>query len=318
MTNLSQDAIERINLHLEETPVYQDSNVQPGDVKEFEDLKNLFDYVTDEDLRNINPEEWVPESYDEEEIVISESSGTTGDRKKIYWHNEDVQDNIEYVAGIFDEQADIPNNENWVGTTTHNEILDDFLYGISDQFNGEMELIEVNPAPVKKALLSEDENKKKEIMDPIVEPIVSEFRNNDVTVYEDIPPMMLYTASQLTQEEKENVECLLIGGVGTSPEAVEQLRQTYPNADVLGWYGDYMNGLNAMVDSDDLEYSPDEPYTIFDVRDIENLEEPVEVGQEGEVISYSIRKGYFVPNRRTGDKGVKTEEGIKQISRLEG
>lgn len=310
------EAIDTINLHLEETPVYQELPIEAGDVTSREDLNTLFDYLNDSDLQNIDPKKWVPESYKDEHLTLSESSGTTGDRKKIYWHKKDIEENIDYVSEVFKSQESLPTNADWTGTVTHNEVLEKFLYGLSEEFNGSMNLTEVNPAPVKKALLSGNEKKKEEIMDPIVKPIVEDFRENNVKVYEDIPPLMLYTASKLSREERENVEALLIGGVGTSRDAINQLNETYTNADILGWYGDYMNGLNPMNNSEDLEYTPNNPQTVFDVRKLDDIQEPVEIGEEGEVVSYSIKNGHFVPNRRTGDKGIKTENGIKQISRL--
>lgn len=323
---------ERLVEHAEDAPYHQqlqeelaaDDTVDIdsyADIETWADLRTVFSYHDDDDLQDLDPDDLNP-GYDKDALVYSRSSGTTGEPKEIYWHWRDVLDNVEYTADVLDEQGIIPADADWVATTTPNKVLDYTIRGVANRFDGSIDVLEVEPGPIKRALLSGDRELMDEQLGPIADEITTYFEQNDVKVYEDIAPLMLYVGEQLSREQRENVEALLIGGVGTDEETVERLtEEVFPNAELSGWYGDYMHGSNMMVAPAELQYEAASPGTWLEVRDRDDLDTVVDGGEAGELVSHAVQRGFFVPNRRIGDKATRVArdevDAITAIGRLE-
>lgn len=206
-------------------------------------------------------------------------------------------------------------------TSTPNRVLERSLRGIADYFDGTIDVIEVDPAPVKRALQSGEREQIVETLDPIASEIEAAFDYEDTRVYSDIAPLMRFVADRLPTRLREQCELLLIGGVGTDRETVRQLTETaFPNALLSGWYGDYMTGSSMMHEPGSLEYLPHTPDVRLEVRKPDSVDEIVAPGESGEVVAHVIRRGFFVPNRRIGDQAthitVDGRDGITNIGRL--
>jgi len=293
----------RIILHGETTPYHREKQRELGieyaDLQTWKDLRVAFDQLDDDDLRQIEPESIIPGHYSQDELVPSHSSGTTGAPKTVYWHQTDVEANIESTAARL-ESADIPENTHWVATATPNPVLKQTLRGLAEHFNGTIDILEVDPTPVKQALQAGES--VEETLRPIAQRVCDAFNGKQVGVYEDIAPMMKFVGHMLPRETREQIDSLLVGGVGTTNDLVDELTdQVFPNASLTGWYGDYMNGTSGMHTPESLEYVPQYPDIAFEVRKTENLDTLVSSGEQGELVSHAIRRGFFLPNRRVGD-----------------
>lgn len=326
---LPADIRSRIIMHGESTPYHRqvrdqlrkEKGMDYSDIMTEEDLRTVFDYIDDEDLIAMSPEELCPDHYDDEELILSRSSGTTGEPKEIYWHEEDVLENVDYMEEKLREEG-MPEDEYWLATVTPNPVLKYALEELSDRFDGELKTIEVNPAPVKKALMSGEEERIQEAFDEVSQPVRDAFDEHDVGVYEDIAPMMEYVGTQLDDEQKDALDTALIGGVGTDRETVDTItNELFPETALTGWYGDYMNGFSMMDEPASLEYFPNSPEIMLEIREFDDRDQRVERGEEGEIISHAIRRGFFVPNRRIGDRGRRIRDegvdGVTEIGRLE-
>lgn len=326
---LPADIRSRIIMHGESTPYHRqvrdrlrkEEGMDYTDIMTREDLRKVFDYMEDEELVEMSPEELCPDHYDEDELVLSRSSGTTGEPKRVYWHEEDILKNVDYMEDQLREEG-VPDDEYWLATVTPNPVLKYALEELSERFDGELQTIEVDPAPVKKALMSGDRERIQEAFEEASEPVREAFEENDVGVYEDIAPMMEYVGSQIDDEDKETLETALIGGVGTDRDTVETITEDlFPDTTLTGWYGDYMNGFSMMDEPESLEYFPNTPDVMLEVREFDDRDQRVDVGERGEVISHAIRRGFFVPNRRIGDQGRRIvdegDDGVADIGRLE-
>lgn len=298
----------------------KEHDIDYSSIRTWSDLRAAFPLHTDERLRQIDPADLIPDDYDRDDLVRSRSSGTTGEPKEVYWHEDDLESNIEFTADAL-RGLGVPTGKHWVTTTTPNPVLKRTLRGLAQRFDGTIDVIAVDPAPVKQALQTEDEAVIAEALEPIAEQVRRGFRENDVAVYEDIAPSMAYVADTLDADHRERVDLLLIGGVGTTADRVQRLTEDrFPNATLTGWYGDYMNGTSKMRTPGTLEYVPQEPAITFDVLDTEDFSAPVAPGERGAVVSHAIRRGFFLPNRVVGDAAHRCitpqGEAIADIGRL--
>lgn len=316
---------ERITVHGNQTAYHRGLKQELGldyEVLEtWDDLRESFPFVTDERLRRLEPSELVPAEYDDTTLEMSRSSGTTGKPKTVYWHTDDIQANVDALVEVFDAAA-IPRGGHWVATATPNPVLKETLRRLARRYNGAIELIEVDPEPIKQALASSDEARIVEALSAPAERVRCALMETDAVVYEDIAPLMGHVGETLPEHVRRNVEQLFIGGVGTTGRVIRRLTdEAFPNATLTGWYGDYMNGFVPMRAPMTLEYSPQHPDVRFDIVDPENPRQLVALGERGAVVSHAIRRGFFLPNRWVGDSArritIDGEEGLADIERLE-
>lgn len=315
---------ERIAVHGEQSPYHrrrrQELGVDYGAFRTWGDLREAFALVDDEQLRQIDPSELVPAGYDDTTLVRSRSSGTTGEPKEAYWHPADIEDNVDALVDAFDV-ADIPRGADWVATATPNPVLKETLRGLASRFDGTTELIEMDPEPIKQALATNDEGRIADALSEPAERVQRAITRTEAAVYEDIAPLMAYVGRTLPAHARRHVEQLFIGGVGTTADVVRRLTDdAFPNAALAGWYGDYLNGFAPMRASEALEYSPPYPHVRFDVVDPKRPTELVAPGERGAVVSHTVRRGFFVPNRWVGDSArrivVGEVDGLAAIERL--
>jgi len=324
------DIRSRIIMHGQQTPMHRrlqdrlrkEEGMEYADIRTWDDLRTVFDYMDDDDLLELDTDEMTPDHYDDDELVFSRSSGTTGAPKELYWHEDDVQDNVDYLEETL-RDAGIPEEEYWLATATPNPVLQETLGELADRFDATgYDLIEVDPRPIKRALKSGDEEAIQDAFADAAEDVIGVFEDEDVGVYEDIAPMMEYISQAVDPEVLGDVDAALIGGVGTDEETVGRLDgEVFEDGVLTGWYGDYMNGFSTMTEAATLDYLPDSPAVRLEVRDFEDRDQVVDEDERGEVISHTIRRGFFIPNRRIGDQATRIthgdEQGVSDVGRLE-
>jgi len=316
-----------VDIHARETPFwleYQQRNNFDliGEIECFDDLRKL-PYFTDEDLRAVPPESLVPSSFPPGKMVLSVSSGTTGEPKKVYW-SRDVVDTMVRYAHCALKEDDFPYGGLWACTGPRNEMFRYFLKGLCGTFMGEMEYVEVDAAAIKRAFGSGDPALMKAFFDDVLGR-VGKLAENGMSVYEDIAPLMAEAADRLPENKRNGVRGLLLGGVATTLDKIDFFRSRFPNAKVGGWYGDFMNGTGMMrkVDESGLAYQPFFPYAVWEVRDLDDFERSAAYGGRGEVLSHRLGMDLFLPNRRVGDEAERARpvepfqwDGVKNVTRL--
>ncbi len=300
------------SMHARETPFWIRFQEERGfnlkrEIHSLDDLQKL-PHFTDEDIRTVSPEDRVPRRFlkRKRELVLSTSSGTTGDPKACYWHEDTISQQIDYASYVL-RQQNFPSGENWLCTGTQNEFLKRFLEGLCKKYSGIFEYIQVDGGIVKRALTSPADERER-ILNTVVERILRSFSGKEIGVYEDISPLMERSGAKLSQKKREQVLGILLGGVATTQESYRKFRkQMYTNAKICGWYGDFMNGMAMMQpdQADNLFYQSFFPHTVFDGRALDDVSQRARYGERCEVVSHVISKELFLPNRRTGDEAAK-------------
>ena len=314
--------------HAKETPFwtkYQETNRfdLEKEINCIDDLRKL-PYFPDNVLRVIPAEDLVPRKIPPEERVLSVSSGTTGEQKRIYWWKHTIDYMVKYAEYALNESG-FPYNELWVCTGPKNDLFKIFLRDLSECFNGSFHYIEVDASAAKKAFMGKDPAAVKEFFDSVSGEVEKIAMLEDIGVYEDIAPLMAESARRLPEEKRKWVKGLLLGGVETTPEKIEMFGESFPNAAVSGWYGDFMNGTGMIreFDRQGITYQPFFPYAVLEVRDIDSLDRRVSYGERGEVVSHRLGPDIFIPNRRVGDEAERARpveplqwDGVRNVTRL--
>jgi len=125
----------------------------------------------------------------------------------------------------------------------------------------------------------------------------------------------------------EDVNALLMSGMGTTQETVDRLEQKYPNAEAIPMYATSFTGANFdNPKSDDFEYHSIHPFISFDVVESEEtgLGDTVDYGERGQVVLNHLSSGFLWPNqteRETAERRFPAElfgggDGIADIRPL--
>ncbi|MFQ6009778.1 MAG: hypothetical protein ACE5J7_01505 [Candidatus Aenigmatarchaeota archaeon] len=325
MDDYIQDVVE---IHAQATPFwteYQENKKFDliNEIQGLEDLRKL-PYFTDDDIRSRPPEDFVPTNLPKSQRVLSTSSGTTGEQKHVYWSRNIINHMVNYAEWVLRER-DFPYNELWVCTGPGNDIFKIFLNDLAGRFDGDFKYLEVDAAAAKKAFLSKDPAAIKQFFDSVSGEVEKIAQEHDIGVYEDIAPLMSESADRLSEDKRNKIRGLLLGGVETTIEKIELFREKFPNAEIGGWYGDFMNGTGMIraINPSGIIYQPFFPYVVWEVRDLDDIGKNMGYGERGEVITHRLGPDIFIPNRRIGDEAERMEplsplkwDGVKNVTRL--
>ncbi|MBU5537073.1 MAG: hypothetical protein QW818_00360 [Candidatus Aenigmatarchaeota archaeon] len=317
-----------VKAHFEQTPFWsrytEKTGLNPNSITSLRDLRRL-PYVTDDFLRNLDPCELIPRNY-RGVLVRSTSSGTTGNPKTVYWGEDIVKQMANFSAWALSIRG-FPKNQYWLGTVTDNDVLKMFLNELASRFGGKFHGVEVDARTAKQIASSKNREDMIKFFSPIVDRLIEHFQNNQVGVYEDIAPLLLMTGERLNESQSLYLQAILFGGVGMTRDMLRMFKHNiYKNRKFGGWYGDYMNGASMQIteerDGDDLTYFPFVPYVVIEIRKEDNINEQVKEGERGIIVTHRIGPDLFIPNRVTGDSGVRVRssfvdwDGVADVARL--
>jgi len=137
--------------------------------------------------------------------------------------------------------------------------------------------------------------------------------------------------SDSTVSDPEDIEALLLSGMGVTKDTVDWMEQNYENAEVVPMYATSFTGANFdNPESEDFEYHSISPFITFDVVEQEGTKfeqrNEVPYGERGQVVLNHLSEGFLWPNqteRETAERREPAEvfggsgDGIADIRPLE-
>lgn len=137
--------------------------------------------------------------------------------------------------------------------------------------------------------------------------------------------------SDATASDPEDMQALLLSGMGVDEDTINRMEQNYQNAEVIPMYATSFTGANFdNPRSEDLEYHSISPFITFDVVEQDKTDfsqrDQVDYGERGQVVLNHLSEGFLWPNqteRETAERRKPTEvfgssgDGIADIEPLE-
>jgi len=307
--NLNDHLAEIIEIHFDPkggTPFWLKKQEEIGlkvkkEINSVDDLYKLG--FADENLLREKPTEYfVPKKVWKEErskILHCESSGTTGPRKYIPWH----QDFSEYIIKWYNFNLDnygVPLNENWIAAGPGG-LFEDHIKTVARSRGGFPFFFGIDPKHAKKSL---EEGKFIENYTHLFEEMNALSKKEKIGVVVIVPQLSEILPNYLNMND---LKAVLFGGVGFHGEPEEyrkglksyrKFKEIFKGKITGGWYGNAFWGpaFHLSDESDNLNYYPPYPYTVFEVINPKNPEEKVKYEKRGRVKFHRLTKEFFWPN----------------------
>jgi len=306
--NLNDHLTEIIEVHFdsrEGTPYWLEKQKEIGlkVKKEIDSINDLYKLgFADENLLRERPTEYfVPKKVWKEErnkILHCESSGTTGSRKYIPWH----QDFSEYIIKWYNFNLDnygVPLNENWIAAGPSG-LFEDHIKTVARSRGGFPFYFGIDPKHAKEAL----ESGRIEDFKHLFDEMSAISKREKIGVVVNVPPLSEILPNYVNMN---NLNTILFGGVGFHGEPEEykkglksyrKFKEIFKGKIIGGWYGNSFWGpaFHLPDRSDNLNYYPPYPYTVFEVVNPNNPKEKVKYGERGRVKFHRLTKEFFWPN----------------------
>jgi len=276
------------------------------DINSIEDLIH-FPTADQEVLRKCPTEYFMPKRFPKSEFDIGESSGTTGPKKRIPWHKDVTSDVIQFYNFNLDLWK-IPKKINYLALGPPG-LYEKHIQNVVQQREGLCFFIGIEPKGMKEALAGVSALKpwKVSYLLKYLKPLNEEF--NQIMKQQNIGAII--SAPQMLKKypkeiDVSNLEAVLWGGVGLTPEDYGDLKVMYDDTKVTGWYGNIFWGpaFNIPSHDDKLRYYPPFPYVSFEVV-MPGTKKPVGYGARGQVMFSRIGKDFFWPNQLERDIATK-------------
>ncbi len=300
------DQLIEIHFHPQDgTPYWLEKQEKSGldvrkEINSIDDLQKLG--FPDEDILRKRPTEYfVPRKVWKEErqkILHCESSGTTGPRKYITWHQESSNYTIDWYNFNLDMYG-TPLNENWIATGPSG-MFEDHMKAVARSRGGFPFFLSVDPKYAKKAL----ESGRTEDFKHLFEEMQTISNREKIGVVVTVPQLSEIIPDYINMD---NLKTILFGGVGFHGEPEEyvkglrsyrKFKEVFKGKIVGGWYGNSFWGpaFHLPDSSDNLNYYPPSPYTVFEVVNVDSPQEKVRYGERGRVKFHRLTREFFWPN----------------------
>ncbi|WP_461866185.1 hypothetical protein [Thermococcus sp.] len=261
---------EIFEFHMKSTPYWRSNqgNIDfdglfQGDLKEvFERIFNSGMAVAEDYLRN-NWLEFVPDGY-KGKIRFYQSSGTTRERAIGHWDKAYSFVLLKYLRESLDRiyRLDkVYNESHQMRTLAHGPYgwYQDEISELVWSYGGVLYFIGMETEGLKKVYHEKGLKALLKLLDPLVRYTDRVMKKDKINTIRSAPPLM-----SLFEEHAEDIETIMISGVGINHELFSYLHETFENATLIPFYGYYGFGdLIGIQKDNSFWYYPNHPFTLI-------------------------------------------------------
>jgi len=261
---------EIFEFHLNNTPYWRDKRdtidldeLFQGNLKEiFERIFNAGIGVSEDYLRN-NWLDFVPEGYTGM-IRFYQSSGTTRERAIGHWDRPYSSVLLRYLRESLNKiykLDDIYNDSHQMRALAHGPYgwYQDEISELVWSYGGILYFIGIETDGLKKIYAEYGTEALLRALKPLVRYTQRVLEKDRINTVRSAPPLM-----SLFEKHAENIETIMISGVGINHELFSYLRETFENAILIPFYGYYGFGdLIGIQKGDSFWYYPNFPFTVI-------------------------------------------------------
>lgn len=281
-----------------------------GVVNSFADLIAKFDHFQDENLRDLQPDVWVPAAFKGKPYNIFETGGTTGMPKQRIGWNDFRTDYEEFSGKIKDEH--FPPGGAWlmVGPTGPRR-LRLAIEHLANFRGSSCYFIDLDPRFVKKLISNKQFEVARQYMDHVVDQASLILKNRKVTGL-FTTPKLLEALSEKIDLYDAGIRGAFVGGTTMTPQYVRFMVEEVLEGRI-GFYPTYGNtlmGLAASVpitpeDQFSVTYYAPQPRAVLRVVDPKNTSTVVDYDTWGRVELTTLTKEFFMPRFLERDEAMR-------------
>ena len=256
--------------HLNNTPYWRskwkhlniDELFQGSLMEIFEKIFNSGMAVEEDYLRN-NWLEFVPDNY-RGRIRFYQSSGTTRERAIGHWDREYLSILHTYLREALDRIYDLDkiyDESHQMRALAHGPYgwYQDEISELVWSYGGVLYFIGMETDGLKKVYHDQGLDAVLKLLDPLVKYTKRVMRKDRINTIRSAPPLM-----SLFEEHAEDIETIMISGVGIDSILFSYLHETFENAILIPFYGYYGFGdLIGIQKRENFWYYPNWPFTLI-------------------------------------------------------
>jgi len=270
-----------LEYHSSATPYWRGKPLTvSGDVIEtFEDLINRF--AVEENYLRANWLDFLPRNY-RGKIRFYQSSGTTRERAIGHWDRAYVDFLVSFLRRSLDELYGLNELEGRVRALAHGPYgwYQDEISELVWSYHGYLYFIGMETDGLKRLLREKGLEEVLKLLDPLIKYTSRVLEKDRINLARTAPPLV-----GLFEKGAEDIEALILSGVGTDVDFLRKTGEMFPNAQTIPLYGYYLFGdLPGLVRGDSISYYPNWPFTlIFPVRKTGSGYRVVDYGERGQL-----------------------------------
>jgi phenylacetate-coenzyme A ligase PaaK-like adenylate-forming protein len=271
-----------------------------ANVATFADIIARFPHFSDEWLRDLQPEVWVPAAYRARPYNIFETGGTTGmPKQRIGWDDYKI-DYEEFSGKLSDDH--FPRGAAWlmVGPTGPRR-LRLAIEHLANYRGSPCYFVDLDPRWVKKVLAEKQFEVARAYMEHVVEQAVTLLKHRRIAGLFTTPKLLEVLGEKVNLYEA-GIRGVFCGGTTMSPQTVRfLLEEVLENR--IGFYPTYGNTLMGLAASVPLQpedlfsityYAP-QPRAVLRVVNPQDTTQVVPCGEWGRVELTTLTKEFFMP-----------------------
>jgi len=256
-----------LEFHFKRTPYWRRFKVDPrnfvgdGVVETVENLLNA-GLVVDEDYLRANWLEFLPDGY-KGRIRFYQSSGTTRERAIGHWDRDYVDYLVSYLRRSLDEiygftETFSPGRMRALAHGPYGWYQDE-ISELVWSYDGYLYFIGMETDGLKRVLEEKGVDEVLRILNPLVRYTERVLKRDRINLARTAPPLV-----SLFESAAEDMEAVILSGVGTDVEFLREMEEKFPNAKVVPLYGYYLFGdLVGIPRGSEIAYYPNWPFTII-------------------------------------------------------
>lgn len=288
------------------------------EVHTLDDLKKLGP-MPEEDLRRYPLEHFVPRHVlrDKTRLITAETAGTTGQPKVTAYLFEEFYTTFVDWFRLVAERRGFPRHCNWLWIGPSGPHIIGKAVGYVARSMGSMEPFSIDFDPRWAKKLKEGSVGYQRYLHHLMEQALNILDIQEIGIIFATPPTLLVLAEKMPEELRLRIRGIHYGGVSIGRSLLRRFKEElFPNAVHISGYGNTLFGLALEVEESDgfnLDYYPPGPRMILQVVSTKNglnpaaerLSQPVDYGDEGQVVFHRLDESFFIPNMFERDKAVR-------------
>jgi phenylacetate-coenzyme A ligase PaaK-like adenylate-forming protein len=279
------------------------------EIRTFDDMLK-FPHFADESLRDLQPEVWVPASFQGKPFNIFETGGTTGmPKQRIGWNDYKV-DYSEFSDKISDEH--FPRNHYWLmmGPTGPRR-LRLAIEHLANVRGSSCYFIDLDPRWVKKVISAKQFDQAKAYMEHVVDQAVTILEHRKISGLFTTPKLLEALAEKIDLWEA-GIRGVFCGGTTMAPQYVRFIVEEVLEGRI-GFYPTYGNtlmGLAASVplrpeDNYSITYYAPQPRAVLRIVDPVQTQQTKGCGEWGRVELTTLTREFFMPRFLERDEAIR-------------
>lgn len=257
---------------------------------------------------------FIPSKFADRPIICAETGGATGTPKSTAWFEEDLHQAFvqPFLQATYRARETWPKDGHWLWLGPGGpHVIGKVAHRIAQETTGS-DAFSVDFDPRWFRRLNTGSVAATRYRQHVLDQGVRILNQQNIRYLFVTPAVLTPLIEQMTQEAKERIRFIYLGGMPVSEDNLALYQQQFPAAETLCGYGNTLFGVCHQGAGEGVCYYPASDQHIVQVvtlneqlDDTERLQKPVAYGERGQVVMHRLTESAFLANVMERDSGMR-------------